>query len=425
VASNDAIITVKGLSKKYRRYASVAEGIKEVLHPLRKRYHQEFWALRDLSFEVQRGESVAIVGRNGSGKSTLLQILCGIMQPTKGEIKVNGRVSALLELGAGFHPLFTGRENVYLNGALMGLRKEEIDERFPSIADFADIGDFMDQPVRTYSSGMFVRLAFSIAVSVEPNILVVDEALAVGDMFFQAKCMDRIKKMIERGVTLLFVSHDLSAVKSICTKSLLLDRGTMVDFGSSNRVVERYFSSWIKSQQGITAKTSAPSESNLDFQKRAAFQRIQNGKVTFVNVQLLDEHENEVQSVGYGRELLLRMAFEVNEDIGLLTYGYHIRDRNGVDVVYSGALIEDKPLYSVKKGEKYIIDWKFNASLQHGRYDVACALSMPVNAALGQVEICDFVPIAAQFVMEPRMGAPLYGLVHWDNRVEIKRVDYA
>lgn len=175
---NDVTISVRNLSKSYKMYPTPKERLKELLHPFGKKYHQEFWALRDVSFEIKKGECIGILGRNGSGKSTLLQLLCGILQPTEGEIKTNGRISALLELGAGFSPQFTGRENVYMNGALMGFTKEEMDERLNAIAEFADIGEFIDQPVRTYSSGMFVRLAYACAVNVEPDILIVDEALA-------------------------------------------------------------------------------------------------------------------------------------------------------------------------------------------------------------------------------------------------------
>lgn len=435
----DYAIRVDHLSKKYRRYGSVADAFKEVFHPFRKKYHDEFWALKDVSFEVKKGESVGIIGRNGSGKSTLLQILCGVMQPTEGEVTVKGRVSALLELGAGFHPQFSGRENVYLNGAIMGLTKEEIDARFDDIVDFADIGDFIDQPVKTYSSGMFVRLAFAAAINVNPDILVVDEALAVGDMFFQAKCMDRIKKMVDGGVTLFFVSHDSGAIKSVCSKTLLLDKGKMVDFGTPDRVVEKYFTTKVESQQKVI-KVSEPVragsgtdarylnkkemafENNPDFKKRASFQRIQNGKASFINIQLLDKFENEIQSVHYEQKVILRMAVEVYEDIDLLALGYHIRDRNGVDVIYSGLLIENKPLVKVKAGEKYLLDWEFKASLQHGKYNIACIMSIPVDINIANIEICDFAPFAVQFEMEKKDGAMLHGFVHWENKLEIQKI---
>lgn len=248
--TDDTIIKVEGLSKKYRRYGSVAEGVKELFHPFRKRYHKEFWALRDVSFEVKRGESLGIVGRNGSGKSTLLQILCGVIQKTSGSVEVGGKVAALLELGAGFHPEFSGRENVFLQGALMGLSKEEIEARFDDIAAFADIGDFIDEPVRTYSSGMFVRLAFSAAINVDPDVLIVDEALSVGDIAFQQKCLEQIAILQGKGVTIVLVTHDIHMVKNYCTKALYLNSGRLVTQGETESTTEAYLKDFFSEQQG-------------------------------------------------------------------------------------------------------------------------------------------------------------------------------
>jgi lipopolysaccharide transport system ATP-binding protein len=236
----DIAVSVKGVSKKYRLYDSPKHRLKEALHPFRKKYHREFWALRDVSFELKKGETVGIVGKNGSGKSTLLQILCGILQPTGGEVSVIGRISALLELGAGFNPEFTGRGNIYLNGAIKGFTKEEMDDKFDDIAGFADIGNFMDQPVKTYSSGMYIRLAFAAAINIAPDILIVDEALSVGDEAFQRKCFSRIQAIQEKGSTILFVSHNASAVVELCKRAILLDNGELLLSGKPKRVVARY-----------------------------------------------------------------------------------------------------------------------------------------------------------------------------------------
>ena len=223
--SEDSVIRIQNLTKAYRLYDSHADRVKETFHPFRKKYYRTFNALTDVSFEVTRGETLGIIGRNGSGKSTLLQIICGTLQPTSGSIEVIGRVSALLELGAGFNPEFTGRQNLYINGAILGLKHEEIELRFDDIAAFAGIGDFIDQPVKTYSSGMYVRLAFAIAISVDPDILVVDEALAVGDIYYQHKCMHRMKELMQKGTTIVFVSHDMGSIKSLCKRAILLDNG--------------------------------------------------------------------------------------------------------------------------------------------------------------------------------------------------------
>ncbi|WP_028320458.1 ABC transporter ATP-binding protein [Desulfatiglans anilini] len=234
------VIDVRGLTKTYRLYNSPLDRVKEVFHPRRKRYHRPFDALRDVSFTVYAGETVGIVGRNGSGKSTLLQLICGILEPSSGVVSVSGRVSALLELGAGFNPDFTGRQNVYLNGAILGLRSDEMTRRLDDIAAFADIGDFLDQPVRTYSSGMFIRLAFSVAINVDPQILIVDEALSVGDEIFQRKCHARLQEFRKAGKTIVFVSHSAQTVVEICNRALLLDQGELILEGTPKHVVSKY-----------------------------------------------------------------------------------------------------------------------------------------------------------------------------------------
>ncbi len=240
VPRSNMAIRIDSVSKSYRMYPSSSERLKELLHPFGKKFHKEYWALKNVSFEVQKGECVGLVGRNGSGKSTLLQIICGMLQPTAGTAEVDGRISAMLELGAGFNHEFTGRENVYMNGALMGYTKEEMDGRFQAIADFADIGDFIEQPVKTYSSGMYVRLAFACAVNVDPDILIVDEALSVGDEAFQRKCFSRITDFQKQGKTILFVSHSASIIVELCDKALLIDQGELLLTGSPKPVVTRY-----------------------------------------------------------------------------------------------------------------------------------------------------------------------------------------
>jgi len=238
--SDDTIIRVRDITKTYRLYASRGDRVKETFHPRRKAYHRPFHALRGVSLEVKRGETLGIIGRNGSGKSTLLQIICGVLQPTSGELEVRGRVSALLELGAGFNPDFTGRQNVFLNAAILGIGRGEIEKRLPQIEAFADIGAFIDQPVRTYSSGMYLRLAFAVAVNVDPEILVVDEALAVGDEVFQRKCYSRIHEMRRSGATILFVSHSAPTVVELCNRAVLLDEGELLLNGPPKLVVSEY-----------------------------------------------------------------------------------------------------------------------------------------------------------------------------------------
>ncbi len=238
--SSEAAINVERLGKCYQIYDKPRDRLLQMLARGRRRYFREFWALRDVSFEIQKGETVGIVGRNGSGKSTLLQLICGTLNPTAGTIRTAGRIAALLELGSGFNPEFTGRENVYVNGAILGLDRNEIDARYDSIASFADIGSFLDQPVKTYSSGMVVRLAFSVAINVDPEILVVDEALSVGDELFQRKCYSRIEAIRSKGATILFVSHSGNAIVELCDRALLLDAGELIASGRPKNVVANY-----------------------------------------------------------------------------------------------------------------------------------------------------------------------------------------
>ena len=246
----DIAIKVENLSKCHHIYDAPHDRLKQFIAPRLQRmvrqppkqYFHEFWALRDVSFEVKKGEAFAIIGRNGSGKSTLLQMICGTLNPTGGSVQTNGRIAALLELGSGFNPDFTGRENVYLNGSILGLTGEEIEARLEDILEFADIGDFIDQPVKTYSSGMFVRLAFAIQVNVNPEILIVDEALSVGDFFFQQKCFARLRQMREDGLTLLFVSHDMGTVRDLCPNSIYLINGKVAFMGDSQEAIRTYLS---------------------------------------------------------------------------------------------------------------------------------------------------------------------------------------
>lgn len=237
---NSSAVSVQNVSKKFRLFGSPKERFWEALHPFNKKYHREFWALKDISFEVAKGMTLGIIGRNGSGKSTLLQIICSVLRPTSGEVRVNGRISALLELGAGFNPQFTGRDNVILNGALMGFTRREMEERLPSIEKFADIGEFFDQPVKTYSSGMFVRLAFAGAINVDPDILIVDEALAVGDAKFQHKCYNKFLEFQKKGKTILFVSHSTDAIVRHCDYAVLLENGKVLESGEPKTVMNCY-----------------------------------------------------------------------------------------------------------------------------------------------------------------------------------------
>jgi lipopolysaccharide transport system ATP-binding protein len=238
--ADSPVIRVEGVGKKFRLFSSPQQRLVEAFHPFRKKFHKEFWALKNINFEVRKGEVVGILGRNGSGKSTLLQIVCGVMRPSEGQVDVNGRISALLELGAGFNPEFTGRDNVILNGSIHGISRQEMLSRMDDIEKFADIGEFFDQPVKLYSSGMFVRVAFAAAIHVDPEILVVDEALSVGDSKFQHRCFQRIRSFMEAGKTILVVSHSTDTLLRICDRGVVMDQGSLVMVGDIASAVNRY-----------------------------------------------------------------------------------------------------------------------------------------------------------------------------------------
>lgn len=260
--SSEFAIRVMEVSKRYEVYEQPRDRLKQFIYPrlqrltgrVQRQYFNEFWALRDVSFEVMKGQTVGIIGRNGSGKSTLLQAICGTLTPTMGTIEVFGRVAALLELGAGFNPEFSGRENVYLNASILGLSKEEIDARYCDIVNFADIGDFIEKPVKTYSSGMYVRLAFAVIAHVDADILIIDEALAVGDMRFTAKCMRRIRDIQDNGASILFVSHDVSSVRTLCDRALWIDKGELIKYGSVFHVTGQYTEFMLKDDDGVDCR---------------------------------------------------------------------------------------------------------------------------------------------------------------------------
>jgi lipopolysaccharide transport system ATP-binding protein len=440
---SDIAIRVENLSKCYHIYNQPHDRLKQWIYPRfqrllgkqPKQYFREFWALKNVSFEIKKGETVGIIGRNGSGKSTLLQMICGTLSPTSGSVHTSGRIAALLELGSGFNPEFTGRENVYMNAAVLGLTRTEIDDRFNAIVSFADIGDFLEQPVKTYSSGMMVRLAFAVTVHVNADILIVDEALAVGDAFFTQKCMLKIKELMSTGVTLLFVSHDSSAVKSLCNGAILLDHCELICFGDTNSVVEAYYSNFIKQQQetldaksivvnsiGKEKITEVSLKNNNLFHSRAEFQRINNGKASFLNVQLLNELGQEIQEADFGQLVTLRMIFRTHRALPLLGLAYHIRDKNGFDLVYSDTGIDRCPVINTKAGEEYALDWQFNVMLNKGNYTIAAMLSIPQDLTIGHVEVCDFVPIAVQLKVNQGDALPIYGAVYWKNKAACNKI---
>jgi lipopolysaccharide transport system ATP-binding protein len=363
MSSNDIAIRVSNLSKCYQIYDTPRDRLKQFIMPRirrvarqpNKQYFREFWALKDVSFEIKKGETVGIVGRNGSGKSTLLQMICGTLTPTSGSIQTAGRIAALLELGSGFNPEFTGRENIYMNASVLGLSRDEVDTRFADIIAFADIGDFIEQPVKTYSSGMVVRLAFAVIVHVDADILIVDEALAVGDAFFTQKCMRFLRNFMKTG-TVLFVSHDTAAIVSLCSHALWLHHGTAKAIGTPKEVSELYLQALYESQQGESlTRTDLAAVSLMSVQKKELLRDMRldwinqtslrndielfpfsddvsgfgKGGVVIETVRIKDENDNSLAWVVGGELIQLHIECKVRQSLFSPIVGFMVKDRLG------------------------------------------------------------------------------------------------
>jgi lipopolysaccharide transport system ATP-binding protein len=375
--SSDFAIRAHGLGKCYQIYKQPLDRLKQSFWRARRRLYQEFWALRDISFEIKKGETVGIIGSNGAGKSTLLQLICGTLNPSVGELHLNGRVAALLELGSGFNPDFTGRENVYMNAAIMGLTRAEIDSRYDSIVAFANIGQFINQPVKTYSSGMYVRLAFATAISVSPDILVIDEALAVGDVRFQQKCMAAIKKFCQTG-TVIFVSHDTAAVIELCSRVLWIDGGRIRMEGDAKFVSEKYLQYMYEGDaelQTACMTTAFCSENALNLSQYTIvdkdIRQFGNGHATIEAVRILSQNVNS--GVIYsGRECEISVVVRLHKRIDNPIVGYVVRDRLGRDVLGDNTALIGKTLSSLSAHKRYAIIFKIDLwpNLIEGDYTV-------------------------------------------------------
>ena len=367
----DPIISLENVGKAYRVYNRQIDRIREALLPSSRVFHKDFHALSGISLTVDHGETVGIIGRNGSGKSTLLQVICSILQPTEGKVVVDGRISALLELGAGFNPEFTGRENVYLNGAILGLSKEEMDSCIADIESFAGIGEFIDRPVKTYSSGMYVRLAFAVAINVNPDILIVDEALSVGDTLFQAKCFAKFKQFQEQGITILFVTHSMDLVTRYCSRAFLLETGKLLQVGTAKDVVDTYNRLLVaeSSPAGRDDISPADNEGGVDSQENREAQlldhmkssehefqlnpdenRYGNGDAKILRVGIYDQGGQPQQTLRHGGTYEIVMDVTFNADLHNPVFAYTIKDVKGFDISGTNTFFHDIDTGSVKKG---------------------------------------------------------------------------
>jgi ABC-type polysaccharide/polyol phosphate transport system ATPase subunit len=378
-------IEVDHVSKAYRLYPTPRHRALELLTFGRRTYHTDFWALRDVSLRLDAGATLGLVGNNGSGKSTLLQVIAGIVSPTTGRVGVHGRVSSLLELGAGFNPEFTGRENVELYGIVMGLSREATLARLPDIAAFAGIGAFIDRAVKSYSTGMFVRLAFSAAIHVNPDILLVDEALAVGDVVFQHQCIRRIREMQAGGTTIVFVSHDMAMVRSICTEAILLESGRVAAHDDPATIANIYHARTAsldapavavrEPRPGGADGASVRFHAGVDFDERVRLFRHGTGAARIRDVELLDTRGRPVSSVEFDEEVVLRVHVEYHEDAPFSILGYSIRDKTGTDIVGTNTHEENVPLPPRRAGDTVVVDFRQRLPLARGTYSVTTALA--------------------------------------------------
>lgn len=379
---SEVAIKVENLSKMYKLYDRPMDRLKESLGLTKKKKYKEYYALNNINMEIKRGETVGIIGTNGAGKSTILKIITGVLNQTNGDVTINGRISALLELGAGFNPEYTGIENVYLNGTMIGFTREEIDEKLQDIIDFADIGDFINQPVKTYSSGMFVRLAFAVAINIDPEILIVDEALSVGDVFFQSKCYRKFEEFKELGKTILFVSHDLGSIIKYCDRVVLLNKGNKVGEGEPGEMVDTYkmilANQYVEEDNNDEDKEDneqvEEAEPSFDgFWKErlglnSSFQDYGDGRITIIDFGIFDRNGNITNVIEKNEKFSIKVKLHVNQKMESPIIAYTIKDKKGTELTGTNTLIESIDTTYFEADHEYVISFEQVASLQGGEY---------------------------------------------------------
>jgi lipopolysaccharide transport system ATP-binding protein len=374
-------ISVTNLGKAYKQYPNRWSRLLEWVTPGKAKRHHLKWVLQDINFTVNAGEAVGIIGINGAGKSTLLKLITGTTQPTTGSVQMTGRVAAMLELGMGFHPDFTGRQNAFMAGQLLGISSEEIARLMPEIEAFAEIGDYIDQPVRVYSSGMQMRLAFSVATAIRPDILIVDEALSVGDAYFQHKSFDRIREFRKQGTTLLIVSHDKGAIQSICDRAILLKAGYLSMEGAPEAVMD-YYNAMLADHQNQEVKQLLLDDGKVQTVSGS-------GDVELVSICLCDINGKIIEAVAVGQKVCLRVATRCNSDVSDLVVGYMIKDRLGLPMFGTNTYHHDRILKNLIKGADAQFDFEFDANLGPGTYSVAVAFHADDTHTKNNYQWCD------------------------------------
>ena len=436
MTSNDVILSVKNVSKCFEIYEKPVHRLYQTLCAGRKKFYKEFWALKDVSFDVHRGECVGVIGRNGAGKSTLLQIITGTLAASSGVVSAKGRIAALLELGSGFNPEFTGKENVYLNASILGLSKEEIDARYQEIIDFADIGEFVDQPVKTYSSGMMARLAYAVNAHVDADILIVDEALAVGDAFFQQKCLLHMKKMLESGVSMLFVSHSTATVREICQKSLYLNMGRQVVFSDSASAVERYLEDQSQAlcekrdKEPVVVETNTACSSSSDeipfkgpesFIHKNCGRRYGSHRAVINGVDVLSFDGKEQSEFTTGDMILFRVYIVAEENIREACFNLKISTANGVGVTHVSSF-ERGQHFDLCGGGRYVVDVRMRNVFGGGRqFMLQAGLTSVFTGVIGDHEVLDCIECCNIFTSVNSKEFPVWELADIPFELALKR----
>lgn len=431
-------VTLKDLSKRYRIYPRQQDRLKEILSFGKIKVGHDFWALKDVNLEVEQGTTMGVLGRNGAGKSTLLQIVSGVLQPTSGSVEINGRLAALLQLGAGFNPEFTGRENVIMNGLILGLDRREMLDRFDEIEAFADLGEFMDQAVKTYSSGMRARLGFAVAVNVEPDILIVDETLSVGDAIFRQTGLQKMRSLRDSGTTIFFVSHSTNMVKNFCNKAVLLHKGNMVAHGETGEITDRYDAliSTIESQRGVAGaekgqaanyevedfdEASSPTfKEDPDLKRRTARFRHGTGEARITKVEILDDSGLPTGKVFLESAATVRVYVEFLEKVKGTSVNIVLRNKAALDVFSTSTKKEGVRIGRRRKGEQLVVDFSLNMMLQPGVYGIAAAISQQDS----RNTYMDWVDVGTTLEIErPQNRGGVGGLVHIPTEIKVHSFD--
>lgn len=425
-------LRVENVSKQYRIYDRPGDRLKESLSRGRLRRHREFWALRDVSFDVEAGTTVGIIGQNGCGKSTLLQIISGTLTPTHGNVWHEGRIAALLELGAGFDPEFTGIENVYMNASLMGFSRRDTAAIFSDIERFAEIGQFINQPVKTYSSGMYVRLAFAIAASVEPDILIIDEALAVGDAVFQHRCLRRLKELRERGATILFVSHDTAAVRALCDRAILLNAGQKIVDGTPADVLYNYQRIVMEREEAYEADTTQNSSDQEVFKVPTVpvhyTYRHGDGSAEIIGAELCDTTRKRSEVIETGELVTARVTFRMLRDVEDPVVGFLIRNRHGLHAYGTNTKEQQVQLGTVERGNTITISFAFNCWLGIDDYSISFAVHSRDGQAYDWLDGALFFRVTSVTVVEGIANLNAVATIVHDDRTntnpEVQSVSY-